>query len=71
MKELAARDIHVNISYPYPVSTMEAYRSHGYREGDLPVTERAAKEIFSLPLYATLTDKQQDYVCRALSDILV
>lgn len=70
MRELAARDIFVNISYPWPIHTMRGYASLGYREGQLPETERAAREIFSLPMYPSLTDAEQDRVCEALREIL-
>jgi aminotransferase EvaB len=69
--ELAARDIVVNISYPWPIHTMPAYERLGYRVGDLPHTEAAAKEIFSLPMYPTLSDSEQDQVCAALHEILL
>lgn len=70
MKALAQKDILVNVSYPWPIHTMKGYAYLGGKEGDLPHTERAAKEIFSLPLYPTLGDEEQDYVCRALTGIL-
>ncbi len=70
MKELAARDIHVNVSYPWPIHTMRGYSSLGYKEGDFPLTEAAAKTIFSLPMYPGLTEKDQDTVCQALAAIL-
>jgi dTDP-3-amino-2,3,6-trideoxy-4-keto-D-glucose/dTDP-3-amino-3,4,6-trideoxy-alpha-D-glucose/dTDP-2,6-dideoxy-D-kanosamine transaminase len=70
MRELAARDILVNISYPWPIHTMRGYAGLGYREGSLPVTEQAAREIFSLPMYPSLTDAEQDQVCGALHDIV-
>jgi aminotransferase EvaB len=70
MKELGTRDILVNVSYPWPIHTMKGYAYLGGREGDLPQTEAAAKEIFSLPLYPTLTDDEQGYVCRTLKDIV-
>jgi aminotransferase EvaB len=70
MKELAARDIHVNISYPWPIHTMRGYSYLGCKEGDLPVTEAAAKKIFSLPMYPALTDEDHDAVCTALVEIL-
>ena len=49
---------------------MKAYSYLGYEMGDLPVTESAANEIFSLPMYPTLQFEQQDAVCLALSEIL-
>jgi aminotransferase EvaB len=68
--QLKERDIIVNISYPWPIHTMRGYSHLGYKEGDLPHTEAAAKEIFSLPMYPTLTDEEQETVCRALHEIL-
>ena len=67
---LATRDIIVNISYPWPIHRMRGYAYLGYEAGSLPVTEQAAREIFSLPMYPTLTDAEQDQVCRALREIL-
>jgi dTDP-3-amino-2,3,6-trideoxy-4-keto-D-glucose/dTDP-3-amino-3,4,6-trideoxy-alpha-D-glucose/dTDP-2,6-dideoxy-D-kanosamine transaminase len=68
--ELAKRGINVNVSYRYPIHTMRAYSWMGYREGDLPHTEAAMNEIFSLPMYPSLTDGEQRTVCDALHDIL-
>lgn len=61
ISKLKEQDIHVNISYPWPIHTMTGYSYLGYKEGDLPETENAAKEIFSLPMYPTLTN---DAVCK-------
>ena len=70
MQALAARDIHVNISYPFPISTMRGYADLGYGEGDLPITEKLAREIFSLPMYPGLSEGDQDRVCDALLEAL-
>ncbi len=70
IKALAERDILVNVSYPWPLHTMKGYAYLGGKEGDLPETESAAKEIFSLPMYPTLEEESQDRVCAALNDIL-
>ena len=68
--ELRKKDISVNISYPWPVHTMMAYQNCGYKKGDLPYTEKAAEEIFSLPMYPSLTDKEQEIVLSSLHEIL-
>lgn len=68
--KLKERDIVVNISYPWPIHTMRGYQGLGYRDGDLPVTEALAKEIFSLPMYPSLTAAQHHAVCEALHDIM-
>jgi aminotransferase EvaB len=70
IERLKAYDIFVNISYPWPIHTMRGYSYLGYQEGDLPHTEAAAKEIFSLPMYPSLSDEEQDVVCEALHEIL-
>jgi aminotransferase EvaB len=64
---LAERGISVGIHYPWPIHTMPAYRHFGGGEGSLPVTEQAARQIFSLPMYPSLTDTDQDRVCDALA----
>ncbi len=71
LDELKKRDIHLNVSYPYPIHTMRGYRHvSGAGEGDLPHTERAANEVFSLPMYPTLSDAEQTEVIAALRQIV-
>ena len=70
ISELKKHDIFVNISYPWPIHTMRGYQYLGHSDGDLPETECAAKEIFSLPMYPMLSYEDQDRVCLALGEIL-
>lgn len=70
IEDLKKRDIFVNISYPWPIHTMTGYQEYGYHEGDLPHTEKAAREIFSLPMYPSLTEDQLNIVINALKEIL-
>ncbi|MHC1791704.1 DegT/DnrJ/EryC1/StrS family aminotransferase [Solidesulfovibrio sp.] len=70
MAGLKQRDVNVNISYPWPIHTMTGYAHLGYTAGDLPVTEQAAREIFSLPMYPSLTDAEQDTAIAALRETL-
>ena len=70
MEELTKRDIHLNISYPWPVHIMIGYEHLGWKDGDLPITEQRANEIFSLPMYPTLTDDEQTIVIEALKEII-
>lgn len=58
IEKLRENNIHVNISYPWPIHIMRGYEYLGWKEGDLPETETAAKEIFSLPMYPSLTDEE-------------
>ncbi|MBI2827965.1 MAG: DegT/DnrJ/EryC1/StrS family aminotransferase [Acidobacteria bacterium] len=70
VKALAARDISVGIHYPWPIHRMRAYAYLGYREGSLPAAEKAARAVFSLPMYPSLTTADQDRVCEALLEIV-
>jgi aminotransferase EvaB len=69
MEELKKHDIFVNISYPWPIHTMTGYSQYGGGEGSLPVTEKMAKEIFSIPMYPSLSDLKQRKVIDALLSI--
>lgn len=51
MAFLAEQGVESRINYPWPVHLMRGYNFLGGREGDLPVTERLAKTILSLPIY--------------------
>ena len=45
-----------------PVHLMPLYRKLGWKEGDLPITERVAKEVITLPMYPDLTVMEMDYM---------
>lgn len=67
---LQSREIHTGIHYPIPVHLQPAYREFGYADGDLPVTEQAATELLSLPMFPELKRKQIEEVCDALREIV-
>jgi dTDP-3-amino-2,3,6-trideoxy-4-keto-D-glucose/dTDP-3-amino-3,4,6-trideoxy-alpha-D-glucose/dTDP-2,6-dideoxy-D-kanosamine transaminase len=70
IEALKAYDIELNISYPWPVHTMSGFTHLGYGPGSLPVTEALAKEIFSLPMYPSLSPDTQDKVIHAVREVL-
>lgn len=70
LKALERYDIKLNISYPWPVHTMTGFAHLGYKKGALPVTERLADEIFSLPMYASLSPSRQDKIIDAVRTVL-
>jgi dTDP-4-amino-4,6-dideoxygalactose transaminase len=63
---LAERGIGTGIHYPIPCHLQPAFAHLGYSPGDLPVTERIAGEILSLPMYPELTGEQRAYVAGAI-----
>lgn len=67
---LKARGIGTGIHYPIPVHMQPAYSQLGYRQGDLPVSERLSGEFLSLPIYAEMTNDQIDQVVEAVQSAL-
>jgi dTDP-4-amino-4,6-dideoxygalactose transaminase len=68
--ELEARGVPTGLHYPVPVHLQDAYAHLDHREGDFPISERIARDGFTLPLYPEMTDAQQDRVIDALREIL-
>ncbi|MBI4238655.1 MAG: DegT/DnrJ/EryC1/StrS family aminotransferase [Deltaproteobacteria bacterium] len=58
--------IDAGIHYPVPLHLQPCYRSLGYAEGSLPVTETVAREIVSLPMFPELTADQVTVVADAV-----
>ncbi len=67
MSALREEGIGTLIHYPVPVHLQEAYRDLGYAPGALPVTERTAGEILSLPLYVGLTPEALETAADAVN----
>ncbi len=67
---LTERGIGTQIHYPVPIHMQEAAQFLGYRRGDLPVTEKVAGEVLSLPMYAELTDAQIDRVAASVMEFM-
>ncbi|WP_306368883.1 DegT/DnrJ/EryC1/StrS aminotransferase family protein [Nocardiopsis sp. CC223A] len=70
IERLREHDIHLNISYPWPVHTMSGFAHLGVERGSLPVTEALAGEIFSLPMYPHLPREHQERVITVLRKVL-
>jgi dTDP-4-amino-4,6-dideoxygalactose transaminase len=64
---LRARKILTLIHYPTPIHLQPAYRGRLGDSGSFPVSELAAREILSLPLYPELTDAQATTVVQAIT----
>jgi dTDP-4-amino-4,6-dideoxygalactose transaminase len=67
---LASKDIGTEIYYPVPLHLQECFRSLGYKQGDMPESERAARECLSLPVYPELTADQQEYVASTVLEFV-
>jgi dTDP-4-amino-4,6-dideoxygalactose transaminase len=58
------------IYYPRSLHLQECFADLGYREGDLPMAERACTEVLALPIYAELGPERQAHVIREVSALL-
>ena len=66
IEHMKAEGVQTNIHYPIPAHLQPANRDLGYKVGDFPMTERAANETLSLPMFAELTDEQIEAVAKAI-----
>ena len=65
-KHLEANKVGCALHYPLPLHLQKCYASLGHHAGDFPVSEKAARECLSLPIFPELTDAQIQRVAEVI-----
>jgi len=67
-KYLKEKEIPTMIYYPLPLHLQPAFEYLNYKSGDFPESEKAAKEVLSLPIYPEIEREQQDVVVQKIKE---
>ncbi len=67
-KWLAERGIPTAVYYPLPLHLQPVFRELGFPPGSLPETERAAREVLSLPMHPYLKEEEIRYIVDNLKE---
>jgi dTDP-4-amino-4,6-dideoxygalactose transaminase len=65
-EHLTAAGVGSSVYYPVPLHLQECFAYLGYREGQFPESERACREVLSIPVYPELTEAQLGYVAETV-----
>ena len=66
ISHLKQKNIGCEIYYPVPMHLQQCFQYLGYKKGDLPESEKAAKEVLAIPIYPELTDEMKDYIVESI-----
>ena len=65
---LEANQVGCALHYPLPLHLQKCYADLGYKQGDFPIAEKAARECLSLPIYPEMTEPQIQRVAEVIKE---
>ncbi len=65
---LKEKGIHTAIYYTLPLHLQPVYKRYGFKKGDLPVTEKLAGEVLSLPFFPYMEEEEALYVVQKIKE---
>ena len=69
-QKLADMGVIAMVYYPIPLHLQPVYQNLGYKLGQLPIVEQAAREVLSLPMFPGILSEEQEQVVYSLKDCL-
>jgi dTDP-4-amino-4,6-dideoxygalactose transaminase len=70
IEHLQAKGIDSRVFYPVPLHLQKCFKYLGYRPGDFPRSEKAAKHLFTLPIYPELSVEEKAYIIQCVKEIV-
>ncbi|MCX5694169.1 MAG: DegT/DnrJ/EryC1/StrS family aminotransferase [Candidatus Omnitrophica bacterium] len=70
MNYLQEKGIDSRVFYPVPLHLQKCFKYLGYKAGDFPQAEKAAKQTFTLPIYPELTKEEKDYIIQTVKEFI-
>ena len=68
-KQLAEAGVGSEVYYPVPVHEQQLYREMGYGDRRFPESERAAKQVLSLPVHPGLSQSDLETIVQAVNSV--
>lgn len=71
MKQIQAKGVGVRVYYPLPIHRQPIFeKMGGYENIDLPQTEKATREVMSLPIHPLLTEAERERVAQVINEVI-